>query len=418
MVAVLGFNQEQIRQAVQDMYTVVATQPQAPLHFPVGREACLKAGYTAEEIDRLPPRALESFAGVGNPFQAQVIKPGQTVLDIGSGSGTDALLAAKLVGESGKVWAMDLTEAMREKLQSILSENQISNVEIIAGDAESIALPDESVDVVTSNGVINLVTDKRRAIREIVRVLKPEGFMQLADIVIASPVTPDCQDDPRMWAECVVGATIDDVYLEMFRDAGFDQIHVLRDYDYFAYSPSPETREVAKQFGAHAYELRLRRKAERPKLVVQWVKQANPMRWLRAIQRRGLWGTLSFLAALIACYGTLATIAVASALGITLVVNEHLWAAAITAFTLSACVIVALGKRKHRSFIPLVLAFLAAVVMTYTMYVNYSVATEITGFILLAGAVLTDWRYRRWAPVINAKHVSVGSSTKRKTAVS
>jgi ubiquinone/menaquinone biosynthesis C-methylase UbiE len=404
MVAILGFNDDQIRQAVMDMYTVVANKPNSPLHFPIGKDACLKAGYLQEEVDVLPQSAIESFAGVGNPFRAEVIKAGQTVLDIGSGSGTDVLLAAKKVGPKGKVYALDLTLAMREKLAATLEANNIDNVEILAGDAETIPLEQDCIDVVTSNGVINLVANKRKAIYEIVRVLKPNGYLQLADIVIASPVTPDCKDDPKMWAECVVGATIDEVYLEMFRDAGFEDIEILRDYDYFAYSPSEETREVAKQFGAHAFELRMQRKAVRPSRISQWLKRANPARLMRAVQRRGLWGTLALFAAVIACYGTLAMVALFSVLGVTLSVNEHLWAAAIVIFAVCAAGIIALGKRKYDSFIPMVFALMGTAILIYTMYISYSVVTEVFGFIILGVAVFLDYSYRRWAPVAGHKN--------------
>ena len=211
MVAVLGFSKEEIRGAVKDMYTVVADEPDTPLHFPIGKQACLLAGYDEALVGELPAAALESFAGVGCPFQADIIRPGHHVLDVGSGAGTDVIVASKLVGDTGKVYALDLTPAMRTKLQNTLDQNGIGNVEIVAGDAEQIPLPDASVDIVTSNGVLNLVPDKRRAIGEIFRVLKPGGQVQIADIVIANPVTPDCEDDPKLWAECVVGATVDEV---------------------------------------------------------------------------------------------------------------------------------------------------------------------------------------------------------------
>ena len=130
MVAVLGFSKEEIREAVKDMYTIVAEEPGTPLHFPIGRDACVKAGYSESQIKDLPSEVIESFAGVGCPFHADIVKPGQTVLDIGSGSGTDVLIAAKLVGESGQVKAFDLTPAMRDKLKATLDRHQISNVEI------------------------------------------------------------------------------------------------------------------------------------------------------------------------------------------------------------------------------------------------------------------------------------------------
>ena len=413
MVAVLGFSKEEIRAAVKDMYTVVADKPDLPQHFPIGRTACLLAGYDEVRIASLPAAVLESFAGVGNPHRADVVKPGMTVLDVGSGSGTDVLIAAQQVGESGKVYALDITAAMREKLERTLADADINNVEIVAGDAESIPLPDASVDVVTSNGVLNLVPDKRRAIGEIFRVLKADGFVQIADIVIASPVTPDCEDDPKLWAECVVGATVDESYLNMFRDAGFEDVEVLRDYDYFAHSPSPETKEVAGQFGAHAYELRMRRPAEAPAKILQWARRIDPRRGLRDIQRRGLWGTVSLALAMGTCYGTLALVALMSALGISLAVDVTLWAGGIVLFALVATGVIALGWRKHRTWLPLALAAVGSALLIYSMYVSYHVVVEAAGFGLLAIATWLDYDRRRWARVKSGQKVKTREKARR-----
>ncbi len=403
MVAVLGFSKEQIRAAVKDMYTMVAKNPKAPLHFPVGKEACKLAGYSEEQTAQLPKETLESFAGVGCPFRANVIKPGQTILDVGSGSGTDVLISSKLVGECGKVWALDLTPAMREKLKTTISTNGIENIGILAGDAEDIPLPDESVDVVTSNGVLNLVADKRKAISEIFRVLKPGGQVQIADIVIANPVTPDCEDDPKLWAECVVGATVDESYLNMFRDAGFEDLEILRDYDYFAYSPSKDTQEVAKQFGAHGIELSMRRGEQAPHTLVQWAKRLDPRRTIRNIQRRGLWGTVTFIVALITCYGTLGAIALMSALGVSMALNNDVWAGTIILFATVTTIIIAMGIKKHRSLIPMLIAVVGTCVLIYTMYIQYNFAIEIVGFFLLAIATYTDFDHRRWSNVPGGK---------------
>lgn len=403
MVAVLGYSKEEILQAVQDMYSLVADKPQTPLHFPVGRAACLQAGYREEDIESLPARTLESFAGVGCPFRADIINPGDRVLDVGSGSGTDVMIASKLVGDGGKIWALDFTAAMRSKLSDTLKQHGVKNVEVLAGSAEQIPLPDASVDVVTSNGVLNLVPDKRRAIGEIFRVLKPGGRVQIADIVIASPVTPDCEDDPKLWAECVVGATVDESYLLMFKDAGFEDIEILRDYDYFANSPSQETREVAKQFGAHAYELRMRRGERAPAKIIQCAKRLNPWRLAKGVQRRGLWGTVSLVGAMTACYGTLAMVGLLSMLGVGLAINETIWAGAIIAFAVIACGVIALGARKHGSLKPLALAVAGAGILIYTMYINYSAITEAVGFVVLGIATYFDYDLRRWYKVPGGK---------------
>src|SRR5215813_7337414 len=160
MVAILSNQRSAILDAVRRMYTEVAIECNREFHFPTGRKACEFVGYPAMQLDTLPTTAVESFAGVGYPFAANVIRPGDEVLDIGSGSGTDALIATRLVGPSGRVIGLDLTEAMRDKLRTNAGVAKAANLEILAGNAESIPMPDVSVDVVTTNDVINLVPDK------------------------------------------------------------------------------------------------------------------------------------------------------------------------------------------------------------------------------------------------------------------
>jgi arsenite methyltransferase len=259
MVAILSNQREAILEAVREMYTQVASFPARVFHFPTGPAACRFVGYPEAVLDALPTVATESFAGVGYPFAAGVIRPGDTVLDVGSGSGTDALVASRLVGPEGRVLGLDMTPAMLGKLQRSAAAAGATNVHPLPGGAEEIPLPDASVDVVTSNGVLNLVPDKRRAVAEIFRVLRPGGRVQIADIVLGRPVSGACRDDPRLWAECVVGATPEADYLRLFRAAGFTEVEVLGRLDYFSGSPSPETREVAELFGAISLVLRARK---------------------------------------------------------------------------------------------------------------------------------------------------------------
>lgn len=256
MVAITSNKREHVLEAVNQMYTQVANNPGLDYHFPIGKKACEFVRYPGSTLQEVPARALESFAGVGCPFLAQAVKTGDTVLDIGSGSGTDVMIAQNLVGQEGKVYALELTQAMRDKLQDILDDNSIRNVEIISGNAESIPLADASVDVVTSNGVLNLVPDKVRAIGEIFRVLRPGGRLQLADIALHKPVSARFKQDPELWAECVVGAVSEDHYLQMFQAAGFSNVEIVDSLDYFSGSNSEKTKEVAGLFGAHSIVLR------------------------------------------------------------------------------------------------------------------------------------------------------------------
>ncbi len=256
MVAILSNQRETILDAVRAMYTAVASSPDREFHFPTGRRACLHVGYPEHELDAIPASAVESFAGVGYPFAAHVIRAGDVVLDLGSGSGTDALIASRRVGPRGRVYALDMTPAMRVKLAANVELLGSENVTILAGEAEAIPLPEASVTVVSTNGVINLVPDKARAFRECQRVLRPGGGLQLADIVVTSLPSDACRAHPELWAECIVGAVREADYLEMLRAAGFTGVEVLSRLDYFAASLDEETRKVAQSFGAGAVVLR------------------------------------------------------------------------------------------------------------------------------------------------------------------
>ncbi|WP_455208490.1 methyltransferase domain-containing protein [Kaarinaea lacus] len=250
MVAFTSMQKEHIVSAVQAMYTEVANLPEKEFHFPTGRSACEFVGYPKAQLDSIPSTAVESFAGVGYPFAVDAIQQGDVVLDIGSGSGTDVFIASQLAGTRGKIYALDMTEAMRNKLERNAKVQGVTNIDIVAGDAERIPLPDASVDVVTSNGVLNLVPDKATAFSEILRVLKPGGKVQIADIVVNQNISDECRSNPALWAECIVGAMEEQDYLALFRKVGFQDVKAIGHLDYFSGSSSEETRKVAASFGA------------------------------------------------------------------------------------------------------------------------------------------------------------------------
>ncbi len=381
MVAIFGFSREKIIAAVRDMYTAVATAPRQGFHFPVGRDACLAVGYPEATLRGLPEEALESFAGVGYPFRADAIRPGDSVLDVGAGSGTDALIASTLAGPGGRVYALDITPAMSAKLRALAGRTGGARVEVLAGTAEAIPLADASVDVVTSNGMLNLVPDKLAAVREMRRVLRPGGRVQIADIVIRRPVTRDCATDPKLWAECVVGATVDEAYLQLFRDAGFDDVQVLGDHDYFARSPSAETRAVARRFGARAVEISMRRGERAP-------SRAAAARWR-------LTAAASLGVAILACYGTLAALAVFSAAGIQLALSEAAWAGTVVLGAGLAAAAVLAGAWRHGGWPAVALAIAGAGIVGYTQLVHYVLWFELAGFGLVAAAVALEYRRAR-----------------------
>jgi SAM-dependent methyltransferase/TusA-related sulfurtransferase len=256
MVYITAAKREAIFEAVRAMYTDVACDPARGYHVPIGFAACTLVGYPDEQLAGLPSSAVEAFAGVGYPFAANVVRAGDTVLDIGSGSGTDVFLAARRAGPAGRVIGFDLTTAMLRKLDSSAGRTGIVNVRVLEGNAERLPLPDASVDVVTSNGVLNLVPDKRAAFAEIQRVLRPGGRLQIADIALGRPLSGDCASDPRLWAECIVGATPEEEYLELIESAGFDGVEILGRLDYFSASTSAETRSIARAFHARAIVVR------------------------------------------------------------------------------------------------------------------------------------------------------------------
>jgi SAM-dependent methyltransferase len=252
MVVITANQRDVILDAVRGMYSEVARHPEREFHFPTGRAACAVVGYPADLLDRLPARSVESFAGVGYPFLARCIRPGDVVLDIGSGSGTDVFAARELVGPRGQVYGLDVTPVMRAKLQDIATQHAGDNITVLAGDAEHIPLPNASVDVVTSNGVLNLVPDKAGAVAEITRVLRPGGHVQIADIVLAQRASEACRSQPELWAECIVGATTEADYLSLFSAAGLLDLAVLARHDYFSHSANKSTRNVANSLGALA----------------------------------------------------------------------------------------------------------------------------------------------------------------------
>jgi len=182
---------EGIRASVRERFASIAATPEREKKFPIGPESAKNLGYDPEAIDRLPGSVTESFAGVGNPLCLGDIRPGETVLDLGSGAGLDCFLAAERVGSSGRVVGVDLTEEMIEKARENATALGARNVEFLCGPIEDLPLEDAVVDVAISNGVFNLCPDKPRALAETARVLRPGGRLMMADILLEGRVTPE-----------------------------------------------------------------------------------------------------------------------------------------------------------------------------------------------------------------------------------
>lgn len=193
-------DREQLREQIRAKYTDVALEPEKGFHFHTGRPLARMLGYEDADINGLPEPTVESFAGTGNPFSMGRLAAGEVVVDIGCGAGFDTLLAARQVGVTGRVIAIDMTEAMLNKTRAGAVALGLENVEVRHGFAEDLPVESESADVVISNGVINLCPDKVAVMREVWRVLKPGGRCQIADIVVHKPVPQDAKDDIDLWS--------------------------------------------------------------------------------------------------------------------------------------------------------------------------------------------------------------------------
>jgi arsenite methyltransferase len=190
---------EVLRDQVREKYRAVADAPDATYHFHTGRSLAARLGYDPAVVDALPDRAVESFAGVGNPFSLRQLQSGERVVDVGSGAGFDSFVAAHHVGPSGTVVGVDMTDEMLTKAGATAELLRLSHVEFRRGLAEDLPIEDGWADTVISNGVINLCADKRAVFDEIHRVLRPGGVLQFADIANGRPVPPEVLRDVDLW---------------------------------------------------------------------------------------------------------------------------------------------------------------------------------------------------------------------------
>jgi arsenite methyltransferase len=188
-----------LRDEITKTYTEVSTEPERDFIFPTGRAWAEELDYPRPELSHVPDATVESFAGVANPWSLGRIEPGSVVLDLGCGAGTDLLIAAQMTGADGRVIGIDMTSSMLERARAGAEATGLANVELHHGLIEDLPLADESVDVVISNGVIDLVPDKDAVFAEIDRVLRPGGRLQLADVVIRTEVSEDARKRIDLW---------------------------------------------------------------------------------------------------------------------------------------------------------------------------------------------------------------------------
>jgi len=190
---------ESLREAIREEYSEVASDPEKGFHFHTGRPLARMLEYADEWLKDIPESSIEAFAGTGNPFSLGELRPGERVVDLGSGAGIDSLIAAKKVGPEGRVIGVDMTPAMLEKARQAAEEGGLSNLEFREGYAEELPVADGWADAVISNGVLNLVPDKAAALQEMARVLGPDGRLQIGDILVQKAVPESAKRKIDLW---------------------------------------------------------------------------------------------------------------------------------------------------------------------------------------------------------------------------
>lgn len=246
-----SIDKKELETKVKEMYRAVATNPQGEFHFEMGRELAEKLGYFQEDLDKIPSEAIDSFAGVGHHYDMANIKNGESVLDLGSGSGMDSFLAALKVGNKGKVVGIDMTDEQLKKASKLGVKFQ--NVSFRHGYIEALPVEDESFDVVISNGVINLSAEKEKVFQEVSRVLKQGGRMAISDIVTEKELPEDVTCDTSLWASCIGGAMQQDNCRAAIEKAGM-QINTIRENLPYQFL-SDSAQGASKEWGVKSISL-------------------------------------------------------------------------------------------------------------------------------------------------------------------
>lgn len=242
-----------LEQKVKSMYRAVALQPYGEFHFEMGRALAERLGYPSAQLDAIPGEAIDSFAGVGYYFDLAALKPGEKVVDLGSGSGTDSFVAALSVGAEGRVTGIDMTDEQLAKAERLRSAGGFGNVAYRKSYIESTRLAEACCDAVISNGVINLAADKGAVFREAARLLKPGGRLALADIVTEVQLPESITCDATLWAACIGGALQVERYLEAIEAAGLGVRQVKDNPEYRFISNSAQG--ATRKFGVKSISL-------------------------------------------------------------------------------------------------------------------------------------------------------------------
>jgi ubiquinone/menaquinone biosynthesis C-methylase UbiE len=245
-------NTEELEAKVKTMYRHVAEAPHERYHFELGAPVALRVGYDADRLAAVPESAVEWFAGVGYFFDLADLHAGESVVDLGSGSGMDAFYAAGLVGPTGRVYGVDFTPEQLDKARGLAAAAGLGNVEFLEGRIEDLPLPDASVDCVISNGVINLCPDKAGVFAEADRALKPGGRLAIADIITEQQLTEAIVCNADLWASCIGGAAQQELYFQAIEGAGFTiEQHRVNSYAFI----SDQARNASSAYGVKSISL-------------------------------------------------------------------------------------------------------------------------------------------------------------------
>lgn len=246
-----------LTERVRGMYQEVALHPEHEFHFETGRPLAERLGYPAADLDRIPAAAIDSFAGVGYFLDLAAIAPGEAVLDLGSGSGTDAFLAALAAGETGSLIGIDMTVEQLAKATDLAADAGIANAEFRQGQIEGPPVDPASIDCVISNGVINLSPDKPAVFAAAAAALRPGGRLAIADIVSAKQLPEGVTCDASLWAACIGGAMQRDLYRDAIEAAGFEILD-LRENDRYRFI-SDRADDATRKYGVTSISLLARR---------------------------------------------------------------------------------------------------------------------------------------------------------------
>jgi ubiquinone/menaquinone biosynthesis C-methylase UbiE len=243
----------ELEKKVKDMYRQVALNPKGEFHFEMGRALAERLGYSPEDLDRIPSESIESFAGVGYYFDLAGIKPGESVIDFGSGAGMDTFIAALKVGNNGSVVGIDMTDEQRAKANRLRDRAGFSQVRYLEGYLENVPSEEERFDVVISNGVINLAPEKDKVFKEMARVLKPGGRIAISDIVTEIQLSEGITCNTNLWAACIGGAMQQDKYKSSIEEAGF-RIEKVKDNPQYQFI-SKSAKGASKEYGVKSISL-------------------------------------------------------------------------------------------------------------------------------------------------------------------